>query len=349
MVVIFLSTLLILFGLINGDLGYMGVYSITERRISPFGALCFIALPPLSIISNICVLWLPSHLGKYRKALIVTSVLLLIAIVPMGRRVLMYTLMLNLFLIGHWVKVKIKFKKRRYPYLIAGVLSVAIIFSWGFRAFFVMRLAVEKAQFRERPPIMEIIPYYAELLQDSYAQAEINERLAQNISQRPFVLSYLAGLFSIHEQKKMPWFAELHYAITMSVPSALYHRKLQVQAASSEDLVHPMLGLPVYDGPSTIITAGLNDMGILGIIIYPMTIIGLFIVVFRFIPSNWQAFIRIFILLRLLYSLLCFEVSLGELISYGLRDLFIVVLFYWILYKIPLKGSMVRYQLAKGR
>jgi len=228
------------------------------------------------------------------------------------------------------------YRKRKIKifHIIWGALAIFVLLGWGFQSFYAMRISVNKMALQNKPGVMEIVPYTIDLMSDSYAMAELHEQLIENISQRPFILSYLAGLFEAHMDKNVPVFSELWQALAMSVPSLFYPQKTDRLASESEDFTHPLLGLPVFDGPNTMLTSGLNDLGFIGILIYPIAIVGLYILIYRMIFSNCPPFLSLFILSRLMYSLLYLEESLGTSVGAGLRDLAVVSLFYWVILKI---------------
>lgn len=333
--VIGVSSAIIVIGIINGDIGYMGIYSESGQRLSPLGALCYILVPPLTTIT-MAFLFEPSiQPRKFKKFILPVCAVLVIALIPLGRRVLMYTLMLFLILLGpNAFKGFLKSRNKTFHFIVI-LLSTSIILIWGFRAFYAMRITVNNMAVKEKPPIMEIVPYFVDMLQDSYALAEVHEKLIDNISERPFVLSYLAGLIAAQQKKDTPLFGELRHAIVMAIPSVLYPKKNTETAPASEEFIHQSLGLPVFDGPNTIVTAGLNDLGLMGIVIYPVGVVCTYSLLCRVIMTNCPPFLFLFIVSRLMYSLLFLEESFGALVGSGLRDLFIVALFYWILLKAP--------------
>lgn len=333
--VVSLSSVIITIGIVNGDIGYMGAYSESGQKLSPLGALCCILVPPLATIT-MAFLFEPSikH-RKIQKVIIPVYAVLLIALIPLGRRVIMYTLMLFLILLGPNSFKDFRKSRTKLFHFIVIIISTSIILIWGVRAFYAMRITVNKMAVQEKPTIMEIVPYFVDIIQDSYALAEVNEKLIQNISDRPFVLSYLAGLIAAHNKNSTPFFGELRHAIVMAIPSIFYPNKIAKLAPASELIIHQSLGLPIFDGPNTIVTAGLNDLGFVGMVIYPIGVVSLYILLCRVIIANCPPFLFLFILLRLMYSLIYLEESLGAIVGSGLRDLLIVALFYWVMLKVP--------------
>ena len=188
----------------------------------------------------------------------------------------------------------------------------------------------------EKPSVMDIAPHYFELIQESSFQAEVNEKMVTNMAERPFILSYLAGLFAAHYENSTPFFGELGHSIKTAIPSLIFSQKTEKLVPASEEFIHPLLKIPVFDGPNTIVTAGLNDLGFIGMVIYPIGIVGLYILLGRLLSKKCPPFLFAFIAVRLLYSLLYLEESLGSLVGSGLRDLVIVAIFYWMLLKAPI-------------
>jgi len=333
---IIISSVIIVICFVSGDISYMGINIRPEGNISPFGALCFIMVPPLSLISLTGIFKSPPLIGTHKKLFFMLSAILLIALIPLGRRVLMYTLLLSFILIGSNGDKRVQKEKFRIFYITAILLIISFIFVWGFRVFYTMRVVVNKMAAEQKPAVMDIIPHYIELIKDSYFQAEVHEGLIENISERPFVLSYLAGLFSAHYDYSAPLFGELGHSLRMAIPSLIYSQKSKGFINTSEDFTHPLLRIPVFDGPNTIVTAGLNDLGIIGMVLYPIGVVGLYVLLYRIISKKCPPFILAFIGVRLVYSLLYLEESLGSIVGSGLRDLFIVAALYWIVMKAPL-------------
>ena len=51
-------------------------------------------------------------------------------------------------------------------------------------------------------------------------------------------------------------------------------------------LLHLLLKVPVFDGPNSIITAGLSDLGVIGMGLYPIGEVGLYIILCRVISKK---------------------------------------------------------------
>jgi hypothetical protein len=267
---------------------------------------------------------------------------LILAVIPLGRRVLIYTLILTAFSIGPKLFKMFKDKKLKMLHLICIAFLFLIISVWGFQIFYATRIALNKLSLERKPPLTEIIPYTIDLMKDSYARAEMQERQRENILHRPFILSYFAGILKVHSGKEISPFLEFRHALAMSIPSLINPDKTRELKPAGEDIIHPLIGIPVFDGPNTIVTAGLNDLGLIGVFIYPIAIVGLYLIIIRSLPAKCPPFVYAFIVLRLIYSILYIEEGLGSLVGSGLRDLFLVAGFYWIISSLPMMRSSIR-------
>jgi hypothetical protein len=340
--IIIFSTILVMIAFANGDISFMGVYLNEElRRISPIGALCFIMIPILATIS--AAVYFDSHFQfiKSRRLFLILAFILCVSLVPLGRRVLIYTLILILFLRGPHIIKKVRKRETGVFHILLILLITSVIIFYCFRVFYAFRIAVSTMAVEKKPPTMEIIPHAVDLFQSSPGQAAIHEKLVKNISYRFFILSYLAGLIAAHHEHETPFLGELKHALALAIPSFIYSKKAQLPP-TPENFVHPSLGLPVFDGPNTIIISGLNDMGWIGMIIYPIGIVALYILLYRLVCARCPPFLSAFIVLHFLYSLLYVENSLGRWVGSGLRDLAVVSFGYWIILKLPLKQLITK-------
>ena len=330
---IVLSCIITIYALFSGDLGYMGTSKTIDDRISPLGALCYAALPPLTILSIIHTTKLPKNYRKYKFILITTSIIFIFALIPMGRRVLMYTFILLILIQGHKILNSMQKFHLKHLYIVISILIVAIFNSWCFQTFYAMRIAIAQYDYQENQSIATIAQDTHSLLTGAYTHAKIQEELIDNISTRPFILSYLAALLAAHQDNNTPLFGELLHAIAISMPSAVNPLKTYKLTSSTEEFTHPSLNINIFDGPNTIFTAGLNDLKYFGILLYPILIMLIYILLIFFIPKKIPEFIKKFIIIKLSYSLLYFEDDLNSMIGSGLRDTLLISIIYYTFYK----------------
>lgn len=327
--------------LLRGDLGYMGVYFVGERRISWLGALIFVALPPLAISNLACLVYLPNDLRRYRKIFWATFLIFIVSLIPTGRRVLIFTSIACVMIAGPDLIPSIR--KRITPKSAVILVLLFVTLLYGYRIFYAMRICIWQLSHEDKPPLTEVFPYLVDAMTDSYFRAELQEKLMENTTQRSFYfLSYFAGLLHAHERRASPALGELKYSLLMAVPSTLFQSKTRILPSSQEEISHPPLGLPVFDGANSLLTAGLNDLGLLGICVYPIGVVSLYIAIVRKMPKTWPRFVCAFVVFRFAYQLLYVEDSMGGFVGSSLRDLFIVVALCLLIFKVPIKGSWPR-------
>jgi hypothetical protein len=110
----------------------------------------------------------------------------------------------------------------------------------------------------------------------------------------------------------------LFNAFITAVPEFFFPWKYHYMYGMEEDLVHPRLGLPVWDAPNTTLTAGASDFGISGIFLYPILALAVCQVVLR-IALYWGALVHGVVYFALANMLLNVENQFVG-ITAGLRD-----------------------------
>ena len=109
--------------------------------------------------------------------------------------------------------------------------------------------------------------------------------------------------------------------------------------------MHPLYGIPVFDGPSSVLVVGFDDFGFLGALIYPLGVVLLFGWFNKLVGTVVRdAPIRLFVLFALLFQLLYIEQAFGA-VFVTLRNLVIVIGAAWVLGRLPIPrlARRVRY------
>ena len=159
----------------------------------------------------------------------------------------------------------------------------------------------------------------------SMSSRDLYDGTLVNIRERPFALSYVAELITVTSDRSPLLGQELDFALNSSTPK-FFNPDKSYLPLNSESFIHPQLGIPIFDGPNSLITSGYNDFGYLGIFIY----VSLFLLCSIIILSvakflgNYVYFVT---LLPILYLTLFSENDLGAYLV-AFRNL----LFFMILY-----------------
>ncbi len=325
---VWLGAGLVLLALYAGDIGYMGAVVSDTGHVSPLGALANLMVPALVPYT---LLLITDKRPLVKRLMLVAVFALLIGVTLIqGRRYLLYVLVLSamaLHMRGY------RFTKRGLVIVVAFPILATLLSYSGFIFFMALRFAAW--ELGKDASLSELIS--VALLNVSGTQASlVHESLAENVASRPFILSYFAGLMGVSSAQMPALGTELLYSAQMAVPSILMPGKVGALPPSPEDLVHPLYGIPVFDGPNSVLVAGFDDFGVLGALFYPLGLVllfGWFNKIFR--AAVRDAPIRLFVLFALLFQLLYIEESLSA-VFVAPRNLVIVIGAAWVLGRLPI-------------
>src|SRR5256714_7146 len=319
--------------LTTGDLGYMGAAVSDAGKVSPLGIIANIIVPPLLPFACLSFV-LQKNTGR-RVALGAAMVVFAAALIVMGRRYLLYSLVLTFVALSLG---GVRVTRTRSKMIFLSAVAVLIFYA-GARSFMAVRLAESSSQ---RPEdlsgmIRESIPFIA-----GEDRSVLDEALTENMGTRPFILAYLAGLVQA-TRPGLPLFgAELSYSLQMIVPSSLMPSKGTALVSSPEELVHPQYGISVFDGSGSIIVSGYDDFGWLGALLYPIALCllysGFFLLACRFISNE---FLRVFVWFTIAFGLFYVEQGLTEQLVM-LRNLTIALFVGSLLVRLSFRERMPR-------
>jgi hypothetical protein len=321
------STAIVLGAFALGDLDYMGTAVSATGNITALGALSQLLAPVLLPLTIVCILQEKSRVP--RVIYIVLVCVIALALFPLGRRVLIYSLVTCLFafvISGKRLSVR---DSRKWLWIGIGAPMLLGFIVVGFYFFFALRLTVDTLGPGHSLP--ERVTYTLRVLQ--VGANNLGPELASNVASRPFILSYLAGVYAATNHHSLLMGQEVTYAMQNAVPSLLFPNKTSLLPAAQENFIHPALGIPVFDGPQSIVTAGLDDFGVLGLLGYPIVLALLYALVRRAITRSIPPVLYYLVVFRLLYQLLYVEQSLSGMFTTGLRDLALITLVLLLLWK----------------
>ena len=319
--------------LVTGNLGYGGISVNQARRISALGAISFLLAPVVPPLALLCLFAESKRFWKAVYCLIMTLVLACLFI--MGRRVLLASIVMTIFtyaLAGRRPAVNALARWIRNAVLL-GALGTVVYF--GLLFFYSVRLA--GWEHTQKVPLSLQMDEAVQLL--SSRMGRVQGALAGNLGQRPFELSYLAGLVHAHKDHPPLDGGLALYSLEMAVPSKFYPEKTSVLPKIQEDITHTSLALPIFDGPNTLITASLNDFGFAGAFIYPLLAVLVFSFIARMLIGRLPPFLYYLATLRLIYMCLYAEAGLSAVLTVGLRNLAIMMLLLLLVWKIPYRRA----------
>lgn len=336
---VLIGVLVVVAAVATGKLGLMGVLSDdSESTISPLAALCVQMLPVLLSLCFSIIINTP--VAKKRHAYAGLLLILLLILMMVQRRALLYTFVLC-GILWHLRFTITKFRDFFKEFLF-GLIGAVIIYI-GFLAFFVVRLA--KVMLKSNVGLQQQVGLAFALIQSGGLE-RMQTMLNANAGSRTMTLGYFAGLVDAPRSQLPTYGSELVLAIKLSVPSVfLLGDKI---ATSPEEITHPLVGIPVFDGPNSILTSGYTDFGLVGVIAYPACAVLLSLLTYRIICifAKDEA-IRGFTLLSLFFMLV--GIGVEESLAYTFvtfRNAVLIALLMLVVTKLPKFQQAWRWLLA---
>ncbi len=257
----------------HGDLGFAGVaYTAETYRSSIFGTLVQ-GFPNISV--SLATIGILQTRGRRRIRFVVLAAFMLLAVFPMGRRAVLYCLALAAFAALRLSGWKLQLSAAR-KFLIAIVVVVLLaLSSYGYMAVRVSLNSTQSAPDLENAngSLLDVLPVAIENMFTN--QRGVQGEIAQNMKSRTFVIGYLALLARGGDTPSPLWGEDFYHAIELITPDLFYSvlgfDKAPVrQIGSEEELANEHFGLPVQDEANSILTAGIIDFGLPGVIAYPL-------------------------------------------------------------------------------
>lgn len=324
---VWLGLALVALTFFTGDLAFQGI-SVSDRgQISAFGAIADLMITGLVPYT---VFLACGNCGRFKRVLLIVVALLFIsALAVLHRRYLIYAFVLSAIAI-QMRGFRFNSKRGLTIYFFSGILALLLL-AWGFNFFMALRIAgwdLADASLLERSRVAWSLLVGGE-------SSIVSERLSENFRSRTFILSYLAGLMDVTSPHMPALGSELLYSLRAAVPSVLMPGKTSALPGAPEDFIHPRYGIPVFDGPNSVLVAGFDDFGYFGALIYPL----LFVLIYRTFYTALQTTlrdgpVRIFALFVLLFQLFYIEQTIAS-VFVTLRNLMIVIGVAWLVGKLP--------------
>jgi hypothetical protein len=324
---VWLGVVVTMLAVYAGEIGYMGTITNESGNVSALGSLARLIIPPL-VPYTFLLIACQRNVAK-KVALGVAVILLVATLFVLGRRLLLYAFVLSAVALGmHGYRLTRRVVAVATAYSLIGL----VVLYYGFNFFIALRFSVN--ELGSDASLAQLIGSALVKLGGSEASI-VSDALANNIGSRPFILSYLGGLMEIDSNQTPMYGGELLYSLQMAIPSLLMPGKTNFLPRSPEVLVHPLYGIPIFDGPNSFLVTGFDDFGLIGAIIYPLAIIWFFSFFYKALRSLVRdPAIRIFVFFTLMFQLLCIEQG-SSAVFVMIRNLIIVIGIMWCLGKLP--------------
>ncbi len=260
---------------VSQDIGHVGyLASLAEWLSSPLLALS------VSITLNIK----GGFTRNYARAL---SVLLFLMVFPLGRRIIIYSVVLTLIAL-RLGRYRIPFSPLKKTVLLALLASVVYFATIGF---FYLRIAGYGLL---RPTLAQRISAAIRLAEDK-SYADIKQEFSQNVERRTFILGFLAQVEGYAQTMETAHGEDAAEQFQLALPSLLYSGKDLF--FTEEQLANRLFGSNYIDEANSVYTAGAVDFGFWGVILYPLLAVVMFRVFFEAISETMPVFASCFIIL----------------------------------------------------
>ena len=323
----YLGILIYVGALLTGQIGYMGASVSDEGHVTILGTISGMIGPTLPAITAL----LRNKSKLLRKSLPFWSVLVLemALLVPLGRRVIIYSLLCVIFaftLIGsRWT---IALWKKALVLLICmfGLYCVNVVF-------FAMRYSAEisgnagKMGARDMS-LGDMVTAALKFIREGRDES-FDQEMANNLRDRTFVLRYFSELIAQSHTHTPLHGGLVLFSVEMATPSAifsLFGSKDSVIALGMEEMVaNPSFGLVAQDEANSLLTSGVSDWGVWGAFLYPVAIALLMNFFVRVGMSRVSELMRFVVMMMFLWTLFQTELAVTGVIV-GLRNMVILCL-----------------------
>lgn len=254
---------------ITGRMGFQADIQISNglgSETSGIGLLVVTWTPPVGALALYCA---RSAEGRLRLLLWLCSACILVVTVTQGRRAFAYEIICYVFAFVAGGAIK-QVPLRRFLLLSVAIAPVVVA---QFYFFYTMRLVNWEAN--EPLKLQELVTRTISKVATENP-VEVSDDLKENVAERSFMIDYLAELFAATRNHPPIGGRLLVNGIASAVPSALWPEKPAYVYGADENLVHPELGMPIWDGPNTLLSAGISDFGVPGLFLYPIAALLLF-------------------------------------------------------------------------
>ena len=217
----------------------------------------------------------------------VLSVLLFVMILPVGRRALIYSVVLAI--------LGLRLGRYQVPYsplkktVLLGMLVVVVYFSTI--CFFYLRIA---GYGMLRPTLVQRVSAALRLAKEK-SYSEIKEQFAQNVQTRTFILGFLGQIEGYAEKLPTAHGTDLAEQAQLALPSLIFTEKNLF--FTEEQLVNSLFGTDFIDEANSVLTAGAVDFGVLGVLIYPLLAAFMFRAFFEFLGEFMPSFAACFVII----------------------------------------------------
>ena len=231
------------------------------------------------------------------------SLLLVMVFSVMGRRVIFYTSLEILLVLG---LAGFRWRERMVRNIFLGLTLLAIMAA-GALTFMLLRIA--QGTTARKITISKRFEITGKLVREGGAISLASSTTKSNFQTRTFVLGFLANVLDASSRQTPALGRDAFGFLQVVIPSVIYPDKDRF--FSEESLVDQQFGFSYGDEANSVLTAGATDFGLLGMILYPLIIVIIARVIFEFIAWRLKVLPLMIVALSFIYLMLQTENTLS--------------------------------------
>lgn len=300
--IVYIGTLLYLGAFLTGTMSVMGV-QVENGNVGVFKTFLNWFFPPLSVISMAVFLATPR--GIHKRLTACSSVLMLLMMTILGRRIMIYTVVEMIFavrLTGY------KFTGSAFKKLFLAVALVVFIVVGAL--FFILLRVAGYGDASGHKPLADRFSSISGWISDGTALERATSASSSDVQKRTFVLGFLGAVLEGSSNHTPGLGVNAIGLIQLAVPSAINRDKNKFY--SEERTVDRLFGYNFDDEANSILTNGATDFGFPGAVIYPLLLAYIMRVYLEFISWRSIPLASTILVFALMYSSLQAENSLTE-------------------------------------
>jgi hypothetical protein len=230
------------------------------------------------------------------------TLLLFLLDFPNGRRAMIYGILLMVIAarLGRF-RIRISFfKKITAAILLSGLLYVATL------GFYYVRVA---SYSETNPSLSERVTGVIALIKEK-KNADVDQQFSSNIQGRTFILTFIGKLVGETAARRTGHGIDMMNQFEAAIPTAIYPSRDVF--FTEESLASQLFGTQYGDEPNSVISAGIIDFGILGLILYPLFFSFLLRYFIEVVGDIMPLFACCFVILLVLAAVLEPETDISE-------------------------------------
>ncbi len=323
-VLLFSLSIIVFAALWTGDFGYMGVVSGLSGRITVLGGLAGLILPALIPVFAY-VVTKQIMTGALSWLYVVLLVLLTLILIITGRRELLFVSIISVIYIAYAApNVRRIFSLKKVflnPKKFLAILAIGGVIFVGFYGFYALRVADN--QLGNKLVLSSGVAESMQILQNG-KQSFYSIASDEAMTRSGTLIEYLGSL-QVSSIKRYLYGQCVLSSIINSIPSAILSNKrtLLRKYPCTVEYINSRFNLLQTDSPTTLLTTGYADYGVVGMLLYPVIVAALLSSILVFIRrTKWQLF-KLLCLAAILYASIFVEEDLTFYFS-TIMDIFII-------------------------